>query len=157
MTFTLGSKSLACLEGVHPDLVRVVKRAILITAQDFSVTDGVRTRAQQARHVASGASKTMASLHLIQPDGFGHAVDLVPCAGGRPVWDWTLIWPVTLAMRQAAIETDLPLIWGGIWDRRLADLPGNRPGLVSAVDAYKARRRATGKSAFLDGPHYEIA
>ncbi len=157
MTYVLGAGSLARLEGVHPDLVRVVKRAILITAQDFSVTDGVRTRAQQARLVASGASKTMASRHLVQPDGFGHAVDLVPYAGGRQVWDWTLIWPITLAVRQAAIEAGLPLVWGGIWDRQLADLPGDQRGLVSAVDAYKARRRATGKSAFLDGPHYEIA
>lgn len=34
MGFKLGNKSLSELEGVHPDLVAVVKRAIELTVQD---------------------------------------------------------------------------------------------------------------------------
>ena len=47
--------------GVHPDLVRVVERAILITPQDFRVQEGLRTRERHAGLVARGASRTMNS------------------------------------------------------------------------------------------------
>ena len=36
-TYILGARSLKELTGVHPDLVRVVKRAIQITPIDFAV------------------------------------------------------------------------------------------------------------------------
>ena len=42
MTYTLGKRSLQNLSGVHPDLVAVVKRAVEITEQDFSVIEGIR-------------------------------------------------------------------------------------------------------------------
>jgi peptidoglycan LD-endopeptidase CwlK len=32
------------LQGVHPDLVRAVERAIQITTQNFRVQQGLRTR-----------------------------------------------------------------------------------------------------------------
>ena len=63
-TFALGSKSRQSLSGVHPDLVRVVERAIEVTPVDFQVYEGLRTRARQAKLVASGASQTMDSRHL---------------------------------------------------------------------------------------------
>jgi peptidoglycan L-alanyl-D-glutamate endopeptidase CwlK len=50
------------LPGAHPDLVRVVERAIQITTQDFRVQEGPRTRECQAELVARGASRTMHSL-----------------------------------------------------------------------------------------------
>ena len=37
MAYSLGAKSRAELEGVHPDLVRVVERAIVLSKQDFAV------------------------------------------------------------------------------------------------------------------------
>ena len=42
MTFKLSNRSLEKLEGVYPDLVATVKRAIEITEVDFGVTAGVR-------------------------------------------------------------------------------------------------------------------
>ena len=42
MAFKLSQRSLGKLEGVHPDLVATVKRAIEITKVDFGVTAGVR-------------------------------------------------------------------------------------------------------------------
>ena len=45
---------------------------------DFAVDEGVRTVARQAALVKDGLTQTMQSKHLIQPDGFGHAVDLSP-------------------------------------------------------------------------------
>lgn len=76
--FSLGARSLLRLQGVHPSLVRVVKRAIRITPVDFTVLEGVRSRERQAELVRIGASKTMNSRHLT-----GHAVDLAPWVGGK--------------------------------------------------------------------------
>jgi peptidoglycan L-alanyl-D-glutamate endopeptidase CwlK len=45
--FALGTRSICKLSGVHPDLVRVVKRAIELTSQDFMVLEGVRTEQRQ--------------------------------------------------------------------------------------------------------------
>lgn len=45
--FKLGKRSLQELEGVHTDLVVVIKRAIEISVQDFSVHDCIRTLAEQ--------------------------------------------------------------------------------------------------------------
>jgi peptidoglycan L-alanyl-D-glutamate endopeptidase CwlK len=47
MTYSLGARSLQRLEGVHPDLVRVVKRAISLTDLDFTVLEGLRTVERQ--------------------------------------------------------------------------------------------------------------
>jgi hypothetical protein len=38
------------LQGVHPDLVRVVERAIQITTQDFRVQEGLPTRERQRKN-----------------------------------------------------------------------------------------------------------
>ncbi|VWX54944.1 hypothetical protein [Novosphingobium sp. 9U] len=56
-TYALGQRSLARLDGVHPVLITVGKRAIVISTQDFGVYEGVRTLERQRKLVASGASK----------------------------------------------------------------------------------------------------
>ncbi|HVM38339.1 MAG TPA: M15 family peptidase [Sphingomicrobium sp.] len=156
MAYSLGARSRAKLVGVQPRLVSVVERAIAITAQDFSVHDGLRTLAQQREFVRRGVSKTMASKHLRQGDGFGHAVDLVPFIGGQLRWEWKPIFVIAAAVFAAVREQQVAMIWGGVWDRRVADLPDTPAGLEAAVNAYVARRRGMGKTAFIDGPHYEL-
>ena len=87
--FKLGKRSKRELEGVHPDLVRVVKTAIKLSDIDFTVTDGLRTISEQAELVKRGASKTMRSNHLKQLEtGYGHAVDLVGLLNGKARWEW---------------------------------------------------------------------
>jgi peptidoglycan L-alanyl-D-glutamate endopeptidase CwlK len=110
MSYQLGKRSLARLEGVHPDLVKVVKRAIEITEVDFTVLEGVRTVSRQRQLVKSGASKTMNSRHLT-----GHAVDLGAWVGGKVRWDWPLYYKIAAAMKQAAKELGQPIEWGGDW------------------------------------------
>lgn len=117
MAYKLGSRSLARLEGVHPDLVKVVKRAIEISEVDFTVLEGMRTLARQKQLVAAGASKTMRSRHLT-----GHAVDLGAWVGGAVRWDWPLYHKIAAAMKQAAAEIGQPIEWGGDW-RTFADGP----------------------------------
>jgi peptidoglycan L-alanyl-D-glutamate endopeptidase CwlK len=110
MTYVLGRGSLSKLTGVHPDLVRVVKRAIEITPVDFTVLEGVRTVAQQKDNVAKGVSTTMRSRHLT-----GHAVDLAPLANGKVSWEWDLYHKLAPAVKQAAKELNVPIEWGGDW------------------------------------------
>jgi peptidoglycan L-alanyl-D-glutamate endopeptidase CwlK len=131
----------------------VVERAIVLTAQDFAVHDGVREQAEQAALVAAGASRTMNSKHKRQSDGYGHAVDLVPFIAGRSRWDWPGCYRVAVAMRAAAIEAGLALTWGGVWDRDLRDLPADPDGMAAAVAGYQQRK---GGHGFVDGPHFEL-
>lgn len=108
--FVLSARSLSRLQGVHPDLVRVVKRAITITEVDFSVLEGLRTAARQRELVAAGASKTMNSRHLT-----GHAVDLGAYVAGKVRWDWPLYGKLAAAMKEAARLERVPIEWGGDW------------------------------------------
>jgi len=155
--YHLGRKSRAELAGVHPRLVAVVERAIEITDQDFTVFDGLRTAAEQRALYERGASQRdgyrRKSEHQRQASGFGHAVDLVPWINGRARWEWGAIYPIAAAMRQAAIEADLSLRWGGVWDRWLEQLGPSAPDLRQAVIEYTSRNPGPD---FIDGPHYEI-
>lgn len=112
MAFRLSSRSLARLDGVHPDLIRVVKRAIQITPVDFGITEGLRTKERQKDLVDQGASRTLNSRHLT-----GHAVDVVAYVGSEVRWDWPLYPKIAAAFRQAAKEEGVPIIWGGDWPR----------------------------------------
>jgi peptidoglycan L-alanyl-D-glutamate endopeptidase CwlK len=152
--YKLGARSLEILQGVHPDLVAVVNLAIQKTESDFTVHDGLRTREEQARMVASGASKTMNSRHLT-----GHAVDLVPYLNGKLRWEWPLIYPIAEAMRTAGKELGIPLRWGGCWDLILTDTTDPAEKLVAEyVERKKAQLIAKGKKpvVFIDGPHFEL-
>ncbi len=115
MGYTLSARSNSRLIGVHPDLVRVVKRAIQITEVDFTVLEGVRDIGRQKEMVASGASTTMNSRHLRAENGYGHAIDLAPFVNGSVSWDWPLYHKIAKAMKQAAKELRIAVEWGGDW------------------------------------------
>lgn len=110
MSFTLSKASLKKLEGVHPDLIRVVKRAITLTEVDFKVGEGLRSLAQQKKNVANGVSWTLKSRHLT-----GHAVDLLALVGGKVTWSWAPYYRIAAAMKGAANAECVPIIWGGDW------------------------------------------
>ena len=111
MTFSLSQNSINKLSGVHPDLVKVVKLAILMTDTDFSVLEGLRTIERQQMLFKSGASHTMKSRHLT-----GHAVDLGAFVSGEIRWDWPLYGKIAAAMKQAAKQLNIPIEWGGDWE-----------------------------------------
>ena len=108
--YVLGQRSLKRLEGVHPDLARIVKKAIQLTKVDFMVLEGRRTRRRQAYLVKKGASKTMNSRHIS-----GHAVDLGALVKGKVSWDWKYYYSISDAMKSAAKELGIPVEWGGDW------------------------------------------
>lgn len=122
------------LKGVHPDLVRVVRKAASICDQPFVVFEGVRTVERQRSLIAKGFSKLknpFRSRHVPSKDPkygmVSHAVDLVPLnASGQPVWDWKLIPPILRAMKSAAMAEKVTIECGAEW------------------------------KTFKDGPHYQL-
>ena len=72
MGYKLGKGSQKKLEGIDERMAAVVRYAIGVSKQDFSVICGLRTIEEQKALVAKGASQTMKSKHI---DGL--AVDLM--------------------------------------------------------------------------------
>ena len=141
MTHVLSARSRTRLQGVHPDLIRVVERAIQLSRQDFTVLEGVRTLERQKQLYAQGRTKpgpkvtwTLNSRHFVDPKtGYGHAVDLAPF----PI-DWsdlTKFDAISRAMFDAAKELGIAIRWGADWDR-------------------DGQPRERGES---DSPHFELA
>lgn len=108
----LNERSLKNLDGVHADLVRVVRRAAELTEVDFIVTEGVRTMKRQRELVAAGVSRTLASRHLT-----GHAIDFAPVVGGEVTWKWPPFFLIADAFKRAAREQGVAIVWGGDWLR----------------------------------------
>ena len=111
--YSLGPRSKQRLRGVHPDLVKVVERAIKITEVDFTVLEGLRTPERQKALVEAGASQTLNSRHLT-----GHAVDLGAWVGDEVRWDWPLYHKIAAAMKEAARLEGVEIVWGGDWKMR---------------------------------------
>lgn len=134
MAITYSKGSLDKLKGVHPDLVRVFMRAkdIVPAELDFRITCGLRTKEEQKKLVAKGASKTMHSRHIT-----GHAVDVVVLSKDEPngiSWDFKKYAALADYIKRAALAERIPIIWGGDWDND---------------GSYK-------DETFLDGPHFEL-
>lgn len=143
MPYQFGKRSTDNLVGVHPDMVRVVKRALELSwkagGPDFTVIEGVRTPERQRELYAQGRTKpgnivtwTLKSNHFKDPKtGFGHAVDLFP---GK--WDdLKLFDQMAKFMFQAAAELKIKIRWGADWDR-------------------DGKPRERGET---DSPHFELA
>lgn len=133
------------LKGVHPDLVRVVRRL----AKDWKdpetgwiITCGVRTPEEQKVLIAKGASKTMRSRHIPAANGYAHAVDFACTIKGVPRWDWPLYIKLANAVKAAAIAEKVPVEWGGTW-ALLNTVKGN-------LKADMLHKR------FPDGPHFQL-
>lgn len=110
MSFSFGSRSLKRMEGVHPELVKVMKAAISCSTIDFTVLEGMRTLATQKKYFAAGATRTMNSRHLT-----GHAIDIAPVIGGVVRWDWPLYYDIAKVIKKAAADLEVPIQWGGDW------------------------------------------
>lgn len=143
------------LIDVHDDIGAVVRLADTFLEFNIRVNEGRRTKERQTQLVKIGASMTMNSRHLT-----GHAVDLLPVVDidkdGKieleELYNWQLSFQLASAMRKAAIQLNVPLVWGGCWDRTLSQI--NDPEHASAD--YVARRRKRNLRAFVDGPHFEL-
>ena len=124
------------LQGVHPDLIKVMELALQRAPFPFRVIDGLRTIERQRELVRIGASKTMNSRHLPNPkNGLSHAVDIVPLVDldrdgkleTEELFNWPLIRQLAPIVKAAAAELGVAIEWGGDW------------------------------KSFPDGPHWQLA
>jgi peptidoglycan LD-endopeptidase CwlK len=106
----LTSKDYTALNGVHPDLVTLVRCVAVSPPIDFMVMEGVRTVEKQTEYVAAGTSQTMNSRHLT-----GHAVDLVPLLDSQPTWDWDYYYSFADHIKAMADALAVDVDWGGDW------------------------------------------
>ena len=110
MTFSFGTKSKERLQGVHPDLVKVIEEAIKDSPLDFSITEGLRTKERQKALFDAGKSQTMNSRHLT-----GKAVDIAVIRDGEVTWDAKYYQIAADHIKGVAAKLDIPLTWGGDW------------------------------------------
>lgn len=94
------------LQGVHPDLAKVVRLAS--NTCKFRVTEGLRSIDRQKELVASKKSQTMNSRHIT-----GHAIDVIAIGDdGIATYDMDDLTRVANAMRAAAKECGVKIEWG---------------------------------------------
>jgi len=148
MGYKLGKRSLSNLEGVDERLATVVRYAIGVTKQDFSVICGLRTIDEQRELVAKGASQTMKSKHI-----GGNAVDLMAyCNGGR--WELNLYDEIADAMKEGAAAAGVKLRWGAAWT--IDDIGAWSDTAEDAMNSYIDTRRSQSRRPFIDAPHFEL-
>ena len=107
-----GNVSESNLKGVHPDLVRVMRRTLTLLPADldFRVTEGLRTPERQRQLKRQGATRTLNSRHIT-----GHAVDIFVLFKGVGTWDLKQYKRVAAVVKQAAKLEKVPIVWGGDW------------------------------------------
>lgn len=124
-----GQKSLKNLEGVHDLLAKCALEVVKI--YDISVTQGVRSAAQQQKLYAIGRTEqlerkpvtkidgvTKKSNHQIKEDGLGYAIDVNPFPIDFAAKErYYMMWGIFYAVSQNVLAgTDYKLRWGGDWD-----------------------------------------
>lgn len=135
--FSFGEQSLKKLEGVHKDLVKVMKLAITNSPYDFKISNGVRTSAEQYALYCQGRTVltdkkgnklkkvtncdgiTKKSNHQVKADGFGYAIDIALLNPNNPkevIWnDIAMYTKVANHILKIAKEQGVNLEWGGNW------------------------------------------
>ena len=157
MTYTLGIRSLVNMAGLHPDLEKVVQRAIQVTAQDFGVAGkAVRTAEEQHALFLAGVSQKDGyknkSNHQPQADKMGHAVDLTPFINGQfDVNNEAAQYPIAVAMSLASKQLGIPITWGGNW---IDPLQGET--VAAMKDLVRRYRLIHPGPDFVDLPHYQL-
>lgn len=130
MSRVFGDRSKKNLEGVHPNLVKIMETAISNSPIDFTIIEGVRTTEEQKTLYAQGrTTKGMVvttkdgvknkSNHQPKADGFGHAVDLYPYVNGKvQVLDKETVpnlKKIAAHIKAVAAGLKIGLTWGGDW------------------------------------------
>jgi len=148
--FKYGRGSLTRLAQGRLALQRVAHRALELSKVDISVAEVLRSRERQVELVRTKKSFTMNSRHLT-----GHAMDLWAYVDGGVSWDWAHYYEIARAVKAAAMELEVDLVWGGVWDKHLNELSGD---FKKETEDYTARRKALrpNKDVLLDGPHFQL-
>jgi peptidoglycan L-alanyl-D-glutamate endopeptidase CwlK len=73
---------------------------------------------------------------------------------GEPSWDIVDYDNIANAMRKAAQEVGIELIWGAAWHKLLTVSPDTAEDLMNE---YIDLRRSEGRRPFIDGPHFQLS
>lgn len=98
MVYNFSQTSLNRLNGVHPNLVKVMKEAIKNSPFDFMITQGLRTVKDQQALYAKGRTLpggkvtncdgvVKKSNHQAKVDGYGYAIDFAIWENGAINWN----------------------------------------------------------------------
>lgn len=159
-----GKASQVRMEGLHPDLVKVLNRYIEISQVDSTIIEGVRSDEQCYINFGKGRNPAQCELggcpgkysqphaakvtwvghalssnHRKKADGFGYAVDMYPYPVSLVLQgkakDWEPLFnQMARDMMQAAKDVGVKIRWGADWD----------------VDNIPRERGET------DNPHFEL-
>ncbi|MDL2290390.1 M15 family metallopeptidase [Paludibacteraceae bacterium OttesenSCG-928-F17] len=131
--YRLGSRSIKSLQGVHPEMVRLMTEAIKHSPVDFTITEGVRTMERQQELYSQGRTKpgnivtnvdgvNKKSNHQVKADGLGGAVDLYPYISGHvQVNDVENLIKIGNHIKATAFKMGIKVSWGGDW--KMKDYP----------------------------------
>lgn len=132
--YKFGQRSIDNLKGIHPKLTILMGVSLMNSPCDFTITDGVRTTAQQQELYAQGRTKsgnivtncdgvTTKSNHQVKTDGQGYAVDLYPYYNGTvQLNDVTKLCQIAAHIKATALTLGYAIEWGGDWTT-LKDYP----------------------------------
>ena len=100
------------LETCDQRLQDLINLALTKSPLDMGVASGHRTEAEQFKLVEDGLSETMDSKHRSNPS---LAVDVFAFVNNEASWTEEDLLVVAEAVKESAIELDLPVRWGGAW------------------------------------------
>jgi peptidoglycan L-alanyl-D-glutamate endopeptidase CwlK len=124
--FKLTEQDLKRLQGVDPNLVKVIKEAAKTASTPFKVLEGLRTAAKQAEYFKKGTSR-LDGVKKKSKHQIGKAVDIVPIVNGKvEIRSWAPFYPMADNVKAAAKKLGVKVTWGGDW------------------------------KSFPDGPHFEL-
>lgn len=122
--FKFGKKSKQNMQGLHPELIRVLERGIQNSRIDFGIgaSGGLRTEQQQKDLYEKGLSKCDGVFKKSYHQS-GRAVDVFAYVDGKASYEPYHLAMIATAMMKSAMElgcTDLE--WGGLWTN-FVDMP----------------------------------
>lgn len=125
-SYAWGSRSRSRRDTCHPDLARVLDRAIMISPRDMTIVCGARGRdAQEEAHATGASTKHWPdSKHNVAdqdgneiPNGKSRAADLAPWIHGTIPWsDEGSFYMMASVILVAAKLEGVRIRFGGDWD-----------------------------------------
>ena len=101
----------------------------------------------------------MKSKHLLQDDGYSHAVDVVAYVdtgdgnGPEVCWELPIYDKIADAFKKASEEVGIDIMWGSAWHSNLTNQHKSGEELR---EEYIDLRKSQSRKYFLDSPHYQL-
>ncbi|WP_239374110.1 M15 family metallopeptidase [Snodgrassella gandavensis] len=135
--YKLGKRSLNNLQGVNPNRVKVVERAMQSTTQDFTVVEGKHSKEQCSINYGKGRMASECTQKDIDPEyarpnerqitwvsqilaskhATGRTVDIYPYPINMKDSDLKKFKAITAAMKQTAAELGVTINLGSNWQK----------------------------------------